>query len=287
MKKMMTLLFLLCSTFVGNLMTTQAEQSSNFITIAILAKDKAHVLPLYLACIEAQTWPKKQTNLYIRTNNNNDNTVQILKNWLASVQDLYAQIYFDDTDIEAPVHLYGQHEWNSVRFKALGKIRQESIDWALQKDSDYFVADCDNFIQPNTVEAMMQAKLPIVAPFLKTSCFYSNYHADVDEQGYLKSNQLYYDIFFQSIKDCVQVPVVHCTYFIRKEFLADMSYDDNSYRYEYVIFSDNARKKNISQHLDNREIYGYITFATDSKSFLEETWLQEQWLQNLMSECLH
>lgn len=279
MKKIMILLFYLCNTI-----TIQTEQSSDFITIAILAKDKAHVLPLYLACIEAQTWPKKQTNLYIRTNNNNDNTIQILKDWITLIQDDYAQIYFDDTDIEAPVHLYGQHEWNSIRFKALGKIRQESINWALEHDSHYFVADCDNFIQPNTLEAMIQAKLPIVAPLLKTSCCYSNYHADIDKQGYLKSNQLYYDILFQTIKGCIEVPVVHCTYFIRKEFLIDMTYDDDSYRYEYVIFSDNARKKNISQYLDNREIYGYITFAIDNKSFLEETWLQEQWLQNLISK---
>ena len=48
--------------------------SDEFVTIAILAKDKAHTLPLYLACIEAQTWPKKNTYLYIRTNNNNDET---------------------------------------------------------------------------------------------------------------------------------------------------------------------------------------------------------------------
>ena len=41
---------------------------NEYVTIAILAKDKAHTLPLYLACIENQTWPKCNTNLYIRTN---------------------------------------------------------------------------------------------------------------------------------------------------------------------------------------------------------------------------
>src|SRR5262249_21251959 len=55
------------------------------VTIAILAKDKAHTLPLYLTCLEKQTWPKEKTNLYIRTNNNNDNTVQILKEWVEKV----------------------------------------------------------------------------------------------------------------------------------------------------------------------------------------------------------
>jgi hypothetical protein len=32
-------------------------EPTEFITIAILAKDKAHVLPLYLDLIEKQTYP--------------------------------------------------------------------------------------------------------------------------------------------------------------------------------------------------------------------------------------
>src|SRR5579872_6045160 len=60
--------------------TAYAGEDNEYITIAILAKDKAHTLPLYLDCIEAQTWPKSNTYLYIRTNNNNDNTAQVLGN---------------------------------------------------------------------------------------------------------------------------------------------------------------------------------------------------------------
>ena len=32
-------------------------------------------------------------------------------------------------------------------------------------------------------------------------------------------------------------------------------------RHEYVVFSDSARKAGIPQYLDNRQIYGYITFG--------------------------
>ena len=59
------------------------NKPTEFVTIAILAKDKAHTLPLYLSCLEQQTWPANQTYLYIRTNNNNDDTVQILRDWIA------------------------------------------------------------------------------------------------------------------------------------------------------------------------------------------------------------
>ena len=52
-------------------------------------------------------------------------------------------------------------------------------------------------------------------------------------------------------------------------------YDDVSSRHEYVIFSDAARKKSIPQYLDNRHIYGRISFAEDEVAFNKEVWLHE------------
>src|SRR5581483_3289577 len=86
----------------------------DYVTIAILAKDKAHTLPFYLACIEKQTWPKKQTYLYIRTNNNTDDTRTILRDWATKVEKEYAHIYFDDADVPEKVEQYKQHEWNGI-----------------------------------------------------------------------------------------------------------------------------------------------------------------------------
>jgi hypothetical protein len=59
-----------------------------------------------------------------------------------------------------------------------------------------------------------------------------------------------------------------------------MSYDDKSGRYEYVIFSDTARKKSIPQFLDTRDIYGYISFAENETQILAEPWLSE--MQNTL-----
>jgi len=244
------------------------------VTIAILAKDKAHTLPLYLKCIEHQTWPKKQTNLYIRTNNNNDKTAEILKEWVQKVGDQYAEIYFDDTDLPQQIQKYGQHEWNCERFKILGKIRQDSINWAYEHNSHYFVIDCDNFIKPHTIESLFKVNLSIVAPFIIIpGIYYANYHAAIDQNGYLKESPLYTMLYDQTIKGLVQVPVVHCCYFIQHQYLPYMSYDDESYRYEYVIFSDVARKNNIPQYLDNRELYGYITFCETEEDFQKNWWI--------------
>ena len=254
----------------------QDNPTKDFVTIAILAKDKAHALPLFLDCIEHQTWPKDKTKIYIRTNNNNDNTSEILEQWLDKVGHLYAEVFFDATDVPQPVQQYKQHEWNNERFEVLGKIRELSVQWAFNHNSHYFVVDCDNFIKPHTLERLMNVQLPIVAPFLVTGHnYYSNYHAAIDANGYLAQTPFYEMIFNRLLIGLLQVPVVHCTYLIRKECLPYVWYRDNSGRYEYVIFSDTARQNNIAQYIDNREIYGYVSFAEDSTTLSMEPWLQD------------
>jgi hypothetical protein len=263
----------------------QAQAEGNFeqqskgidcITIAILAKDKAHTLPLYLSCIENQTWPASKTYLYIRTNNNNDTTAEILDAWAEKVWERYAGVYFDDSDIPEQVQRFGQHEWNSERLKVIGRLRQESINFAIEYKTHYFVADCDNFIQPNTVEALFSTHLPIVAPLLHTGYnVYSNYHAEIDDWGYIKDGPLYYTLWNREVVGFAQVPVVHCTYLVRNEVLDKVRYDDESGRFEYVIFSDTARKLGIPQYLDTRDLYGRISFAESIEELLRETWLSE------------
>ena len=56
------------------------------------------------------------------------------------------------------------------------------------------------------------------------------------------------------------MPVVHCTYLVRRDALDQLTYVDETSRFEYVVFSDSARKAQIPQYFDNRQIYGYIAF---------------------------
>lgn len=262
---------------LGALVARSSDKAVENVTIAILAKDKAHFLPTYLRCIEKQTWPKAKTNIYIRTNNNNDNTDDILKDWIQREGHNYAKVFLDVSDVPEQVQKYGPYEWNSERFVVLSKIRQDSLNWAKKENSHYFVVDCDNFIFPNTIEAMVKTNLPIVAPFLRmqTNALYSNYHSAVDGNGYLLITPLYYNLIDQQIRGLIEVPVVHSAYFIRNEFLDQLSYNDDSGRYEYVIFSHSARRKNIPQYLDNRQLYGRISFAENAAKFAQEEWLYE------------
>lgn len=252
---------------------TDDENNTNYddVVIAILAKDKANTLPFYLKCILNQTYPKNKIHLYIRTNDNTDNTNEILDNFVKTHDKKYASIYFDNSSISNELKQYKSHEWNTIRFKILGKIRQESIEYAIKNNAHYFVIDCDNFILPNTLEEMVNIKyLNVIAPMLVTTTAYSNYHYDVDNNGYLKDHEMYLKLLNKEVKGIIEVKVVHCTYFINNIVLNKVSYDDDSYRYEYVIFSDSLRKSNIPQYLDNRKEYGYITFTDTKEEFLSE-----------------
>jgi hypothetical protein len=232
------------------------------VVISVLAKDKAHILPIFLDCLLKQDYPKDKIHLYIRTNDNNDSTATVLKGFVDIHGASYRSVFYDDSDIQPLIKCFGQHEWNIMRFKILGKIRQDSIDYAMKLGADYFVVDCDNLITPFTLSRMVALRqFKVISPMLESRTAYSNYHYSVDANGYLKEDDFYHKTLKREICGIIQVAVVHCTYYIENSVLKEIVYDDNSCRYEYVIFSDTLRKKGIPQSIDNRFQYGFISFA--------------------------
>jgi GR25 family glycosyltransferase involved in LPS biosynthesis/glycosyltransferase involved in cell wall biosynthesis len=235
------------------------------VLLGILAKQKEPALPLYLDCIEALDYPKSSIVLYIRTNNNTDRTEQILCDWVARVGHFYAAVEFDSADAASRVEEFREHEWNATRFRVLGQIRNASLRRARELECDfYFVADVDNFVRRATLRELVALNLPIVAPLLRPIIpekLYSNYHAEIDPAGYFKGCDQYYWILSRQVRGVVEVPVIHCTYLIRADVIPELTYQDGTDRHEYVVFSDSARKARIPQYLDNRQLYGYLTFA--------------------------
>lgn len=237
--------------------------SGKRVLVAILARDKEATLPLYLECIEKLDYDKKDIVIYVRTNNNSDATEEILRSFISKNEELYSEIIFDN--LELGKQLSSHHDWNAERFSVLGEIRKQSLNKALECKCDYyFVADCDNFILPHTLKSLMRFDVPIIAPFLVSDqgSLYSNFHYDVDENGYYVDSPGYSLVFSRTVIGVFKVKLVHCTYLIKSEYLNDLIYDDGSRRYEYVIFADSASKKNIDQYIDNTRMYGLITFKT-------------------------
>lgn len=257
------------------------------ITLAILAKDKAYCLYFYLTCILNQTYDKKKIHLYIKTNDNRDDTEKILNKFVETHGKKYASVYYNTDSISNSLKMFSEHEWNPVRFNILGKIRQESIDYAIEKDSHYFVADCDNFINKKTLEHFYKLRhLKFVGPLLKLSPVhhYSNFHNIAEQDGYFKENEAYYHINSETIKGLIEVDTLHCTYFINNNILNEITYDDNTDRYEYVILSNRLRDLGIKQYLDTSKFHGFL-FLNDQikdtfKDYIKKYWSKEYQLMN-------
>lgn len=246
------------------------------ICVAILAKNQAASLPTYLTCLLNQTFPKSKTHLYIRSNDNTDQTEAILRQFVELHGSKYGSVFTNYESINPELKKHTNHDWNAFRFKILGKIRQDSVDYARDHGYHYIVIDCDNFIRSHVLEMLYNLRhLGVIAPMLPhlPTNFYANYHADVDPNGYYKSAPIYQQVLYRQVKGIIEMPVVHCTYFIEHSILKDIVYDDESYRYEYVIFSHNLRKKKIPQYIDNRMNHGFLTFAETADKLAEE-WRQ-------------
>ena len=234
------------------------------VLLAILAKQKERPLPLYLNCIEGLDYPKSAIFLYVRTNNNTDRTEQILREWVERVGPSYAGVEFDAEPVAEPVEQVPPHEWNSTRFRVLGQIRNASLQKTLEHGCDfYFVSDADNFIRSCTLKELVALNLPIVAPFLRVTNpthAYSNFFAKTDAAGFFAGCDEYHWITHRWVRGVVEVPVVHCTYLVRKDVIPELHYLDGSDDWEFAVFCKSAREAGIPQYLDNRQVYGYITF---------------------------
>ena len=253
------------------------------VFLALLVKQKEAVLPLFLESLNDWDYPKENIFIYIRTNNNTDNTKQLLEEWIEEYGDKYKGLIYNSEDVPEKVEKYDVHFWNGERFRVLGKIRQESMNQALLTDCEYyFVVDTDNFLFPETLKELVKLDLPIVAPFLRyavalgenadtpveaakreghMSRYYSNYHDKVDDFGSIIPEDLYYKILNQEVRGLIECMCVHCTYLIKREYLSELSYLEQSDRWEYMVFSNSARDKGITQYIDNRTIYGVLTLT--------------------------
>ncbi|NGX27195.1 MAG: hypothetical protein K940chlam6_01128 [Chlamydiae bacterium] len=239
-----------------------SQENEKTVLFSILARNKAHVLPRYLKCIEKIDYDKKAITLYINTNNNEDATEEILKEWVAANREKYREIIFDSHTIE-DLQRTNPHEWTVQRFKTLGAIRNKSMQIAQEKECNYyFVVDCDNFIAPSTLKTLMSKDKPIVAPMLwaipENQDPYSNFFCAITENGYYKEHPEYWLILHRIQEGTYKVPVVHCTYLIQSQYLDQLSYIDDSNDYEFIVFSRMAREKGIDQYICNEENFGVL-----------------------------
>jgi hypothetical protein len=235
------------------------------VLLAILPGRHEQLLPLYLRCVEALDYPKESIVIYIRAGD--ARTREMLEVWIERMQPLYAAIEFDGPETgERASTLDG----NAEDFGLRAKVRDQSLRKTLEHRCDYcFSADVDNFLRPCTLKELVALALPIVSPLLRAvdpNSRYSNFHADIDANGYFRECQQYEWILSQAITGVFELPVVRGTCLIRADVIPALGYQDGSPRHDYVIFSEGARRQGIPQYFDNRQLYGYLSLDASAES---------------------
>jgi hypothetical protein len=206
------------------------------------------------------------------------------------VTPLYRKVIFESHEVPN-LSFPSPHEWTGDRLYALALIRNKSLAIAKQEHCDYyFVVDCDNFIIPSTLTDLVAKDLPIVAPMLRSipepGDINSNFFYEVTETGYYKGcPKEYFDILNRVKTGTFKMPLVHCTYLIKCEYIDKLSYTDGTREYEFIIFSRIARKNHVNQYICNEKFYGYNVNYYKRLSLSEEKTAFQRLVPKIQKLC--
>lgn len=243
---------------------------------AILVRNGADYLPTYLKCLLHQDYDKKLIYLYIRTNDNSDETEEILENFISQYGSLYAGVEYCKKSIKPELSVRGQHEWQMDSLQIMANIRQESLDFANKNNFDfYFASDVDNFLTSKVLTELVKLDLPVVAPYLITAQGdlprYRNFHERIGSIGEFIQSERNLAIVAGELVGLLQVDLVHCSYLIKAnvfEFI-DYQYSQDNYEYRNFALSLQKNAPHVKQFLDARKTWGCLTL-TDNLEFCEQ-----------------
>lgn len=152
------------------------------VMVALVVRNSASFLPLFLRQLAKQDYPKRLVSLYFRTNNNKDNTTGLLRAYLERHRSEYARVELDARDLteseelktlaqdrDTNKELSWATKWHPAKLAIMARLRQGCLEKALAWGTDaLFVTDADNFYTSGVLSRMMQlgAAFPIVAPLL-------------------------------------------------------------------------------------------------------------------------
>ncbi|KAF3844123.1 hypothetical protein F7725_016171 [Dissostichus mawsoni] len=221
------------------------------VVVALVCRNSAHSLPLFLGALERLNYPKDRIALWVATDHNTDTTA-ILRDWLVKAQNDYHYVEWrpDDETRFAFEDEVGPKHWNNLRYEHVMKLRQAALETAREIWADYLlVADCDNLLtNTDMLWKLMSENKTIVAPMLESRAAYSNFWCGMTSQGYYKRTPAYVPIRKQERRGCFAVPMVHSTYLLdlQKEASRQLAFYPPHPEYNWalddvIVFAYSAR----------------------------------------------
>ncbi|XP_033732543.1 procollagen galactosyltransferase 1-like isoform X2 [Pecten maximus] len=251
------------------------------VMIAILVRNKEHVLPWFLEYLERLEYPKNRIALWIRSDHNKDDSIRMLKQWLAVVEDEYHSVDVNYEYDEEYADERGPCDWSDDRFTNVIKLRQAALDNARKIWADYvFMLDADVVLENSqTLTLLMNEERTIVAPMLNASVgeTYSNFWGGMTDAGYYLRSDDYFDIVGRQITGCLRVPMVHSALLINMRHLrtGQIAYNPAPENYDgpfddIIIFAHSVKAAGLYLYVLNTEYFGKVMIPLDYFHTLQE-----------------
>ncbi|KDR07691.1 hypothetical protein L798_02745, partial [Zootermopsis nevadensis] len=287
------LFMLICKITNGDTYHTVNKDSS--VVIAFLVRNKAHTLPYFLTLLERLDYPKDRISLWVRSDHNEDRTLEILKIWLSSVEGQYHSINAELLS-SPPVRLSeekGPAHWPSSRFTHVIQLREEALAGARQMWADYiWFLDCDVFLtNPQILKLLTSKGHTVVAPMLKSDGMYSNFWCGMTEEYYYLRTEDYKPTLQRERVGCFHVPMVHSSVLVDLRrassdgltFVSSKVPDYKGPHDDIITFALAANKSGVPLYICNDNIYGFVMVPLEQNDSLQLDFMQ---LTNLKLEVL-
>lgn len=284
--------------FILNVVPSETESLTqykpNTVLIEILVRNKAHTLPYFLTYLERLEYPKDRISLWIRSDHNQDNSLEILNKWLDANRDYYHSVDFEfDSKNERIEGEIGPSHWPKSRYTHIISLRETALKRARHKWADYLmVLDCDVFItNPKTLRKLIDTGHTVISPMLRSDGLYSNFWCGMTEDFYYQRTDDYTNILNMHNKGCHKVPMVHSFVLIDLRVLSTdwLTYvpgnleSINVPHDDIITFALSANLSGIAMHVCNDEFYGYVMVPLEVDDGISYDLLQ---LKNLKLEVL-
>ena len=253
------------------------------VMVALFVRNKGHLLKNTLALLQKQDYPKDRISLYIRSDHNEDNTIDILEHWLENSTEYHSKdVILNRENVRFGDQNQGPLEWSDSRFFHMINLKQGALeharfiwaDWVWFLDADVFLTS------PETLKDMvLKNDMVIVSPLLTSVGLYSNFWAGMTESYYYTRTEDYKPILERKRKGCFAVPMVHSSFFVnlKKKESAYLSFEtvdedlDDEIPFDDIIrFAISAKFNGIELNICNEMPYGYIMLPLEDKQTFED-----------------
>lgn len=233
--------------------------------MGILIKDNHSSIGTFLSQIDKLEYDKKAVKIRVDILNDNPEVIKAVQQWCSNQQGKYASI-----------HCERNHQPASMIKNSY--LEMPEVEWI-------FITSSDVFLRPHTLQVLTSKNLPIVAPLLRPLPHphdpYRNFYLSATEEGYYKDHPDYYEVADRKKVGTFKADCVHGIYLIKANQAHHLSFEDGSL-WDFIAFSNTARKNNVPQFICNEKEFGCFIHLDSSN--LDLSYLSKDVSRNQLKE---